>query len=85
MTIQITRSDGSISEILNGTMRLQAQIQVFGKAEVTDPKTGQTFKVQQREDGSLIEAAASTPLVGGHSGVNTRRASRLLAGLIQRL
>lgn len=56
MSLQIKRKDGSVVELHNGAMRLEAQIQVFGKAEVLDPKTGKTFQVELLADGSLVEA-----------------------------
>ena len=57
MSLQIKRRDGSIVEIIDGAMRLKAQIQSFGTAEVWDPKSGTTFQVERLADGSLAEAA----------------------------
>ncbi len=58
MALQIKRKDGTIVEVHDGAMRLQAQIRDFGMAEVRDPKTGTTFQVERLGDGSLAEAAA---------------------------
>ncbi|RJF92678.1 hypothetical protein [Noviherbaspirillum saxi] len=56
MSLQIKRRDGSIVEIHDGTVRLKAQIQVYGTAEVHDPKTDTPFQVKRVADGSLAEA-----------------------------
>lgn len=56
MSLRIKRKDGSVVEIHDGAMRLKAQIQVFGKADVPAPKTGKTFQVELLADGALVEA-----------------------------
>lgn len=60
MNLQIKRKDGSVVEIHDGAMRVNTQIQVYGKAEIIDPKTGATFQVARLADGSIAEAELPT-------------------------
>lgn len=46
------KSDGSF-EIANGHMRLKVQLQIHGKGEVMDLKSGETFHVHEL-DGRMV-------------------------------
>jgi hypothetical protein len=52
--VNIVRLDGRVSQVIDGRMRLQAAIEVLGKADVIDPETGVSFSVSLR-DGEYVE------------------------------
>lgn len=51
--ITVKRNDDRSFEILNGHMRIKAQLQVFGKAEVFDITTGEKLHVHE-VDGKMF-------------------------------
>lgn len=62
MTITVRRVNGQLLECINGHHRLLAQLQVFGKATVTDTETGESFDVHE-VDGQIVA------LDGGHGAI----------------
>ena len=60
MLMKIKRKDGSILELHDGTVRLQVKVQLFGKAEVFDPRDSTTFQVEQLADRSFAEVVPSS-------------------------
>ncbi|MFZ6774597.1 hypothetical protein ACO0LB_17985 [Undibacterium sp. SXout7W] len=60
MSLLINRINGTVVEIHDGAMRVKAQIQLFGYADVVDPQTKFTFQVEQHSDGSFAESKPST-------------------------
>jgi hypothetical protein len=53
MNITVRRTNGQTFELTNGVHRLKAQLEVFGKASVTDAETGETFDVHE-VDGQIV-------------------------------
>lgn len=53
MTIFVRRTNGEAFELLSGWNRLQAALQVHGKATVMDTDTQETFEVHQ-VDGQIV-------------------------------
>lgn len=73
MALLINRINGTVVEIHDGAMRVKAQIQLFGYAEVVDPQTKSIFQVEQHSDGSFAESnPSSTPLPGAAMNDTTK-------------
>lgn len=53
MTIYVKRVDGSTFQVLAGGMRLQAELQVRGKARVHEADSGAQFDVHE-VDGQIV-------------------------------